>query len=237
MFKCLSKLFGSKSSASATPVDSPSPTCSPIKTRLSIEAGEIDSLIDYLVKIRTSLDYESVIKAADVKVTSQEVLEAAEHAKNLMAIQKAAKRPREFIEKFLEKITNAGKKGYYGARVFIDCCTGVVDKKFYQNSCFKPEDYYRSLLETVNIYIAIKELQGRGYKIRVEAYAHNFFITTDDNVADALRIHPDDLFNLKTAEEIDHLLACYTVNAKALYAEFPELFSPELVKEFKLGEK
>ena len=234
MKKFLSKLFGV---SKTTVANEYKPSKTPLECRLSIEAKEIDYLISYLMRIRENLEYKKVINAADVQVTSQEVLKAAEHAKELMALKMTAKGPWKIIEKFLEEITKAGKKGYYGACVFMDCCTGVVDKGFYQHRCFKPEDYYKSLLQTVDIYVAIKELQSQGFKIRLEVGSHNFFITTDDNVADALKIDPSALANLKSAEEIDRLLANYTVNAKALYKEFPELFGPELVKEFKLQNK
>ena len=231
MKKFLKKLFGISDSSQAEEMK---PTCTPLERRLSITAGEIGSLIKYLTDVRDSLNYEEVCNAADIKVTSQEVLKKAEHAKMLMLVRKGIKYPDDYIQEFLNAIKNAGAEGYYGAYIFIDCCTGIVSKEFYECSCFRPEEYWQSLLKTVSIYVAIIELQRKGFKIRVSRNKHEFFIFTTEDVADEVKIASRALESYKSSVVPDGLLNDYKENAKTLYAEFPELFGKHLKEEFGL---
>lgn len=232
MINFLKKLFGISDSSLAKEME---PTCSPLERRLSINRREINSLIKYLTDVRNSLDYEEVCNAADIKVTSQEVLKKAEHAKMLMLIRKGIKYPDDYIQEFLNAVKHAGTEGYYGSYVFLDCCTGIVSKEFYESPCFRREEYWQSLLKTVMIYVAIVELQRKGFKIRVSRSSHEFFISTNEDVADEVKITPKALASYKNSVVPDGLLNDYRENAKTLYAEFPELFSRQLKEEFKLN--
>jgi len=234
--KFLTKLFGVDNHIDTTLANSLKPTRTPLENRLSIEAEELGILIDYLVKVRESLNYESVINAADIKITSQEVLRAAEHAKTLAYLVKATKDKGfdEIKERFIRAIENAGKNGYYSAVVFFNCCIGVIDKEFYlHNSIFNVNDYYTNLIQAVNIYVTIKDLQKKGFKFRRTGY--DFIISTDETVVDELKIEPKLLHVYKSSEDIEPLLKDYEVNAKKLYDEFPELFGPELKQIFNFN--
>ena len=238
--KYLLKLFGANSYVDTTLSDSLKPTRTPLENRLSLEAEEIGCLIDYLMHVRESLNYESVINAADVKVTSQEVLRAAEHAKMLAYLVKDTENDSidKIKECFISKIVYAGKKGYYGAVVFFDYCIGVIDKETYvslahNSRIFRIEDYYKNLIKSVNMYVAIKDLQQQGFKFRMEGY--ELLIFTDDTVADELIIDPKYLSLYKVSKDIEPLLKDYEVNAKKLYDEFPEFFSPELKRRFNFA--
>ena len=223
-------LFGSSNDSIPSAVDA-QPSCTPLEARVSIEAKEIDRLIAYLIKVRENLDYKKIVAAADIKVASQEALAAAKHAKMLVSLKKSTCNIDSYVNDFIRAVTNAGQNGYYGAYVCMDVCTGIVDKDFYLNSsCFEPEDYYRNLLNTVYLYVAIKILQRKGYKFRRNK--HEFFITTNEDVADAVKVNPKALDSLNTSVEIEPLLKEYEENAKTLYAEFPELFSDVIKKEF-----
>lgn len=232
--KYLSKLFSDNSYADTTLADSLKPTRTPLENRLSVVATEIDHLIDYFKRVRASLNYENVIKAADIKVTSQEVLKAAEHAKMLAYLVKATENDSvdKIKTRFIDAITNAGKNGYYSVSLFcFHYIMRAIDKKDYENSRSSQDmAYYRNLIHSVNMYVAIRELQQQGFKIRI--YIDEFIITIDDTVGDELIIDPKYLYAYKNSEDIEPLLKNYKINAKKLYDEFPEFFSPELKQRF-----
>jgi hypothetical protein len=206
----------------------------PLRNRVSIEARELDFIIGYLQGVRNKLEYTEYIRAEDIKVVSPDVIKEAEHAKLLGEIKKKAKSADDFIKTMTKVVKRAGERGFYAGRTyFIEVATYEVTEQSHldHNGRFNKLGYYTALLDTVYMYVAIREMQNRGYKIRVRPSGHDFYIITNDTVPDELLIVQDELEDLKSAEPVDKLLDAYVTNAKKLYAEFPELFSNDLKRE------
>ena len=209
----------------------------PLKIRVSIEARELDHIIEQLRQIRSKMNFQEIINAPDVKVTSQEVIKFAEHVKILGEIKQKARSTDKFINYMMLFVKNAASRGFYTGWTYFTCLTMYEDipaRHKDHNGRFNKISYYTSLLETVYMYIAIKELQKHGYEIRVYRPGHDFFIITNSTVSDELIITSSLLEEFKRAKSVDSLLDDYTKNAEKLYEDFPELFSHELKQELGL---
>jgi len=220
------------------PMDDTKPK-SPLENRISIEARELDNIIEYFKDIRKKLEYVDIVNAEDVAVASQKALEDAEHAKNLAETRRKATSVDKRIEGLLNSINGAAKNGYYGNQTYyFDLCFGHITKESYYQQEYEnapkklDPDYYVNLLNTTYMYVAIKELQRKGYSFRT--FEHSLFIFTNESVPDCLKIRPECLQAYKDSQAIDELLRGFKENAKDLYKEYPELFSHELKKEFDL---
>ena len=212
----------------------PQSTATTLKKRITIEADQIDQLIEHLKKVKRELEDLDIARASSVPVTAQSVIQAAKHAENLVKLKDETVNCAKEMKYINSLVQYASQRGFFGACAYSGhVALGPVEDEYYRDEKGKLRfDYYNYLLNTVYYFHILFQFKNLGYTIKINEKKHDFFILNIPNPPEDLAVSSENLESYKASSPIENFLDGVKANAKALYDEFPELFTCQMKQEF-----
>ena len=212
----------------------PQSTANTLKKRITIEADQIDQLIEHLKKVKRELVDLDIARASSVPVTAQNVIQAAKHAENLVKLKDDTVNCAKEMKYINSLVQYSCSRGFFGACAYNGhVALGPVDEQYYRDDKGKLRfDYYSYLLNTVYYFHILFQFKGLGYTIRINEKKHDFFVLNIPNPPEDLAVSSEYLDSYRDSSPIENFIDGVKANAKALYDEFPELFTCQMRQEF-----
>lgn len=212
----------------------PQSSAKTLKKRISIEADQIDQLIEHLKKVKRDLVEFDVSPASGVTVTAQNVIKAAKHAEDLVKLKNETVKCAKEMKYINSLVSYASSRGFFGACAYSgNVALGPVDDQYYRDEKGKLRyDYYGYLLNTVYYFHILFQFKNLGYTIRINEKKHDFFVLNIPNPPEDLAVSSEYMESYKVSSPIENFIPGVKANAKALYDEFPELFTYQMKQEF-----
>jgi len=212
----------------------PQSTANTLKKRITIEADQIDQLIEHLKKVKRELVDLDIARASSVPVTAQNVIQAAKHAENLVKLKDDTVNCAKEMKYINSLVQYSGSRGFFGACAYNGhVALGPVDEQYYRDEKGKLRfDYYSYLLNTVYYFHILFQFKNLGYTIRINEKKHDFFVLNIPNPPEDLAVSSEYLDSYRDSSPIENFMESVKANAKALYDEFPELFTCQMRQEF-----